>query len=103
MRTGSYKDNYDSKQIATLLTGVGIVLVSLITMLIANDVANDETHALIKEQRLKAMAISIEEYKARNLNNLNTIKIRTSGSTTTIINGNNNTVTNYSIVPQVFR
>ena len=87
---------------ATFFIGLAIAAFSVGTILIANDIANEDNRALVKEQRMKAMAISIEEYKARDLNT-NTIKIRTSGSTTTIINGNNNTVTNYSIVPQVFR
>lgn len=94
MRTKSSRDNYDSKQIVTFFVGLGIAFVSLIIILIANDVVNEDNRALIKEQRLKAMAISIEEYKNRNSVPM---------GTTTIINDNNNTVTNYSIIPQVFR
>lgn len=94
MRTTSSRDNYDSKQATTFFVGLAIVAFCVGTIIIANDVANEDNRALIKEQRLKAMAISIEEYKNRN---------SIPASTTTIINGNNNTVTNYSIVPQVFR
>jgi hypothetical protein len=94
MRTTSSRDHYDSKQIATLFIGLAIAAFSVGTILIANDIANEDNRALVKEQRLKAMAISIEEYKNRNL---------VPASTTTIINGNNNTITNYSVVPQVFR
>lgn len=94
MRTTSSRDHYDSKQVATFFVGLAIAAFSVGTILIANDIANEDNRALIKEQRMKAMAISIEEYKNRN-------SVPT--STTTIINGNNNTVTNYSVVPQVFR
>lgn len=94
MRTTSSRDHYDSKQIATFFLGLAIAAFSVGTILIANDIANEDNRALVKEQRLKAMAISIEEYKNRN---------SVPASTTTIINGNNNTVTNYSVVPQVFR
>ena len=94
MRTTSSRDHYDSKQVAFFFTGLAIVAFSVGTIIIANDVANEDNRALIKEQRLKAMTISIEEYKNRNSVPM---------GTTTIINGNNNTVTNYSVVPQVFR
>lgn len=94
MRTTSSRDNYDSKQIATFFLGLAIAAFSVGTILIANDIANEDNRALVKEQRMKAMAISIEEYKNRNSVPM---------GTTTIINGNNNTVTNYSVVPQVFR
>ena len=68
MRTTSSRDNYDSAQMATFFIGLAIAAFSVGTILIANDAANEDNRALAKEQRMKAMAISIEEYKARDLN-----------------------------------
>ena len=68
MRTTSSRDNYDSAQMATFFIGLAIAAFSVGTILIANDIANEDNRALVKEQRMKAMAISIEEYKARDLN-----------------------------------
>lgn len=84
----SNKHNYDDELAFTAIASLLCMLVLVIAGGINDFTINDGQKEYVKAERMKAMSISIEEYKHR----FDTYK-----------NVDKSTVNMYTIVPQVFR
>lgn len=84
----SNKHNYDDELAFTAITSLLCMLVLVIAGGINNFTVNDGQDEYVKAERMKAMSISIEEYKHR----FDSYK-----------NVDKSTVNMYTIMPQVFR